>query len=97
MNIAFLPIFVRNRLRELFPMTGFSGNLPLTDCGLQLMNEFLNMDPTCVSFFCTFIIFLLIWLQRITASDALSHPWLKTESPSPTLADLMPTFKSRHE
>jgi hypothetical protein len=26
-------------------MTGFLGNLPLSDLGLHLMNELLNMDP----------------------------------------------------
>jgi cell division cycle 2-like protein len=56
----FSSYFFRNRLRELFPVTGFSGSLPLTDCGLQLMNELLNMDPSKVRLLHTFVIFF-IW------------------------------------
>ena len=37
----------------------------------------------------TFILFS----QRISAADALSHPWLTVEAPLPTSMDMMPRVK----
>jgi hypothetical protein len=36
-------------------------------------------------------------IQRISAADALRHPWLTTEAPLPTSLDIMPRVKSRSQ
>ena len=35
--------------------------------------------------------------QRISAADALKHPWLAREEPLPTSLDMMPRVKSRNQ
>lgn len=71
---------IKSKLRDLFPIgVSFSGGICLSELGLDLLNKLLCMDPK----------------QRITAADALQHPWLKNELPKPTDSDKMPTFKSR--
>jgi hypothetical protein len=35
--------------------------------------------------------------QRISAADALRHPWLTSEAPLPTSLDMMPKVKSRSQ
>lgn len=62
-------------------MTAFSGGIPMSDVGIDLLTKMLNMDPK----------------QRISASESLTHPWLTLETPFATPEDLMPVFKSRHE
>jgi len=71
----------KSKLRDLIPMTSFSGGACLSDCGMDLLSQLLNMDPA----------------KRISAKLALQHGWLKKELPCPTPLDMMPTFKSRHE
>lgn len=71
----------KNKLRELFPQISFSGVLPLSDLGLDLMKRLLDMNPA----------------TRITAAEALDHEWLTTEIPRPTQPELMPVFRSRNE
>jgi hypothetical protein len=34
-------------------------------------------------------------MQRISAADALKHPWLVSELPRPTHPDNMPKFETR--
>ena len=36
-------------------------------------------------------------MQRITAADALRHPWLTSEEPLPTSLDMMPRVRSRNQ
>jgi cell division cycle 2-like len=69
----------RSKLRELFPVTSFSGGIGLSDQGLDLLGKLLHMDPK----------------QRISAGEALQHPWLTVELPTPTETANMPTFRSR--
>ncbi|CAM6115601.1 unnamed protein product [Calypogeia fissa] len=56
--------FVRqpyNRLRELFPQTGFAGRHTLSERGFDLLNRLLTFDPK----------------KRITADEALKHEWFR--------------------
>lgn len=71
----------RSRFREVFPVTAFAGTLALSDQGVHLLSQLLHMDPK----------------QRLTARQALQHPWLTTELPRPTPEDLMPVFKATNE
>lgn len=71
----------RSRLREVFPVAAFAGNLALSDTGIQLLSQLLHMDPK----------------QRLTASEALQHCWLTNELPRPTPEDLMPVFHASNE
>ena len=36
-------------------------------------------------------------MQRISAADALRHPWLTSEEPLPTSLDMMPIVRSRNQ
>jgi hypothetical protein len=46
---------------------------------------------------CAYLCLLLTYTQRITAADALKHPWLASEEPLPTSLDMMPRVKSRNQ
>ncbi|KAJ6418127.1 hypothetical protein OIU84_001500, partial [Salix udensis] len=48
-----------NQLRKKFPFTPFTGSPVLSDSGFDLLNRLLTFDPE----------------KRITADDALNHPW----------------------
>lgn len=69
------------KLRSVFPLNSFSGGVCLNETGMDLLSKMLHMDPT----------------QRISATEALRHPWLTTELPLATPIDRMPKFKSRHD
>lgn len=71
----------RGKLRENFPSTSFSGGVYLNDAGFDLLTRMLHMDPS----------------QRMSASTALTHPWLTLEPPLPAKTSSMPTFRSRHD
>ena len=51
----------RNRLKDLFPSTSFSGGFGLSELGFDLLCSLLTFDPS----------------QRISASDALNHKWFQ--------------------
>ena len=38
-------------------------------------------------------VMLIVFSQRISAADALCHPWLTVEAPLPTSMDMMPRVK----
>jgi len=68
--------FTQNKLRERFPKIAINkDDLYLTDLGLDLINKLLIYDP----------------IKRITAENALKHPWFK-EEPSACSLDEMPNF-----
>eukprot|EP01035_Chromulina_nebulosa_P019445 gene19445-25325_t len=71
----------KGKLREFFPSVSFSGGVYLNDTGFSLLTQLLSINPS----------------QRISASSALSHPWLLTEEPLAAPYELMPKFRSRHE
>jgi len=56
------------------------GECPLSKDGLDLLDKLLCYDPS----------------KRLTASEALKHPWFK-ESPPAQEKDLMPTFPPMNE
>ena len=66
----------RGKLRDLFPTNSFSGGVCLNDTGFDLLTKLLAMNPA----------------SRISASQALQHPWLTSEEPYPTPIELMPRF-----
>lgn len=68
-----------NQLRSKFPATSFRGSPVLSDAGFDLLNRLLTYDPE----------------KRITAEDALSHPWF-SEVPLPKSKEFMPTFPAQH-
>ena len=74
-------IETRERLREHFTVTSFSGNAYLNESGFDLLSKLLVYDPK----------------QRLSAAGALAHRWLKSEMPNPTVIELMPKFSSRHD
>ncbi|KAG0456113.1 hypothetical protein HPP92_023901 [Vanilla planifolia] len=63
---------------HLMSTKSFLGYPLLSDAGFDLLNRLLTYDPD----------------KRITAEDALNHPWFR-EYPLPTTTDLMPTFLSQ--
>ena len=68
-------------MRDLFPTNSFSGGVCLNDTGFDLLTKLLAMNPA----------------TRISASQALQHPWLTSEEPYPTPIDLMPRFSKEGE
>ncbi|KAL3511414.1 hypothetical protein ACH5RR_030815 [Cinchona calisaya] len=68
-----------NQLRTKFPPTSFRGSPVLSDAGFDLLNRLLTYDPE----------------KRITAEDALNHPWFR-EVPLPKSKEFMPTFPAQH-
>lgn len=68
----------RGKLRELLPMTSFSGGPYLSPEGLGLLSSLLEMDPR----------------RRISAEEALQHAWLESEPPLPAPMGCMPRFDS---
>lgn len=68
-----------NKLREKFPPTSFTGRPTLSEAGFDLLNKLLTYDPE----------------KRITAEDALNHPWFQ-EVPLPKSKEFMPTFPAQH-
>ncbi|KZV39976.1 cyclin-dependent kinase G-2 [Dorcoceras hygrometricum] len=74
-----LVYFRYNLLRKKFPATSFTGSPVLSDAGFDLLNKLLTYDPD----------------KRITAEDALNHPWFR-EVPLPKSKEFMPTFPAQH-
>ncbi|KAF6253305.1 kinase-like domain-containing protein [Scenedesmus sp. NREL 46B-D3] len=69
-----------SQLRKKFPMMVFGGSQPiLNDTGFSLLSRLLDMNPA----------------TRITAADALQHPWF-AEAPRAVNPALMPSFPQRH-
>lgn len=68
----------KGKLRDLYPTTSFSGGVYLNETGFDLLSKLLHMDPS----------------QRISAADALKHPWLASEEPRPTPLSYMPIFSN---
>lgn len=64
-------------LRERFPKMSLSGGPTLSDAGFDLLQQLLALNPA----------------HRISAKQALEHPWFK-ESPHTCKRELMPTFPS---
>lgn len=58
----------------------FAGGAFVSDQGIHLLQAMLTMDPS----------------KRITAAEALQHPWFK-ESPPPADPRLLPAFPSAHD
>eukprot|EP00357_Protocruzia_adherens_P011629 CAMPEP_0114991002 /NCGR_PEP_ID=MMETSP0216-20121206/11117_1 /TAXON_ID=223996 /ORGANISM="Protocruzia adherens, Strain Boccale" /LENGTH=458 /DNA_ID=CAMNT_0002354255 /DNA_START=340 /DNA_END=1714 /DNA_ORIENTATION=- len=69
-----------NRLRDKFPRTSYTGDMYLTDMGLDFLQRMLWYCPE----------------DRISAEDALKHPWFK-ENPVAVDPALMPTFPGMNE
>ncbi|KAJ6339630.1 hypothetical protein OIU77_007553 [Salix suchowensis] len=68
-----------NQLRKKFPFTPFTGSPVLSDSGFDLLNKLLTYDPE----------------KRITADDALNHPWFH-EVPLPKSKESMPTYPPQY-
>ncbi|KAJ6672271.1 CELL DIVISION PROTEIN KINASE [Salix viminalis] len=68
-----------NQLRKKFPFTPFTGSPVLSDSGFDLLNRLLTFDPE----------------KRITADDALNHPWFN-EVPLSKSKEFMPTFPPQY-
>ncbi|KAJ6977680.1 hypothetical protein NC653_029547 [Populus alba x Populus x berolinensis] len=68
-----------NQLRKKFPFTPFTGSPVLSDSGFDLLNSLLTYDPE----------------KRITADDALNHPWFN-EVPLSKSKEFMPTFPPQY-
>ncbi len=67
-----------NNLRNRFPARSADGRAALSDKGFDLLNRLLAYDPA----------------RRISAEEALSHPWFE-ELPPPKERALMPTMPTR--
>lgn len=65
------------KLREMLPMLSISSSTYLDNSGYSLLTMLLSMNPD----------------DRITAADALMHPWLQSEAPFPSALNMMPSFK----
>ncbi|WCJ36226.1 Cyclin-dependent kinase G1 [Euphorbia peplus] len=68
-----------NLLRKKFPASSFIGSSVLSDLGFDLLNKLLTYDPE----------------QRLTADDALNHPWFN-EVPLPKSKAFMPTYPPQY-
>ncbi|KAJ6358733.1 hypothetical protein OIU76_000454 [Salix suchowensis] len=68
-----------NQLRKKFPFTPFTGSPVLSDSGFDLLNRLLTFNPE----------------KRITADDALNHPWFN-EVPLSKSKEFMPTFPPQY-
>lgn len=70
----------RGNIAKKFPTSAsFAGGLVLNESGYDLLLKLLTLDPS----------------RRLSASDALNHPWFK-ELPLPTPVENMPRFQSKH-
>ncbi len=70
------------RLRNTFPQRSFTGGgVYLGDTGIDLLASMLEFDPT----------------RRISAGDALSHPYIEQEYPRPKPCSDMPSVPTREE
>lgn len=70
-----------SQLRKKFPVMVFGSSQPiLNDTGFDLLSRLLDMNPK----------------TRITAAQALQHPWF-TEAPRAVNSALMPIFPQRHQ
>lgn len=65
-------------LRQKFPRVNLGGGPMLSDAGFDLLSRMLALNPA----------------KRITAKEALEHPWF-AEGPLPAPKSIMPTFPSR--
>lgn len=72
--------YTGSKLRDLFLRNSFIGESCLTENGLDLLSRMLYYDP----------------VKRITATEALKHPWFK-EGPPPQDQELMPTFPAMND
>jgi len=72
--------YAGSKLRDIFLKQSFTGESCLTENGLDLLSRMLYYDPA----------------KRITATEALKHPWFK-EGPPPQDQELMPTFPAMNE
>jgi serine/threonine protein kinase len=79
LHISVPSLSLRSRLREEFLNNTFSNAGVLSEQGFDLLSRLLSFNPK----------------KRITAAEALSHPWFK-ESPLPQKISMMPTFTSAH-
>lgn len=66
-----------SRLRDKFPLISFIGDPTLSELGLNLIEEMLQYNP----------------LRRITAAEALRHPWFQ-ETPLPQHQSFLPYLPS---
>jgi len=69
-----------NKLRQEFPAMSSGGRPALSNQGFHLLSQLLLYDPE----------------KRISAADALNHPWF-TEFPPPKEQELMPTYPTEKE
>ena len=65
-----------NKLRYLIPQSSMFNGPYLSDVGLDLLSKMLEFNPE----------------NRISAEEALRHPWFDKEFPPPISKDLLPTF-----
>jgi cell division cycle 2-like len=74
------PVPLRKALKLSSTSFGGGGSAFVSDTGLDLLARMLTCDPE----------------QRITAAEALAHPWFE-ESPPPADPRLLPAFPSAHD
>lgn len=72
--------YFASKLPEIFLKNSFIGEACLSENGLDLLSKMLYYDPS----------------KRITATEALKHPWFK-EGPPAQDTDLMPTFPAMND
>ena len=75
--MVIIVLYIRSKLRSVFPLQNFAGGLCLNSTGFSLLADLLHMDPA----------------QRISAADACAHLWFmehplpKPIEHMPTFAD----------